>query len=513
MRLTTRAMSLGLGALHTCAVVCGTACSRPTTGSGASLDASAASAASTSPSNGANGAPDPILALGPDAMARAIYKELVEIDTSPEHGTSEAAHAMAAHLRAAGLSDVYVVGPSPTRMNVVARLRAAPAAASDVNKPVLLLAHLDVVEARREDWSVPPFELTEKEGYYYGRGTLDDKAMAAIWVATLLRLAREHAALSRLSRDVLLALTADEEEGEENGVAWLLENAGASHVRDAAYCLNEGGGGEIRGGRNVAHEVELTEKLEESYELEVTERGGLAAEPRKDNAIYRLAAGLARLAPLEFPFATLDITRDYFTKMSAVESGPLAADLRALGATKSRDGRPDPRIAARVAAASPWFNSLLRTTCVATLADAGHGESSLPERASAIINCRIMPGDEPDAVLAAIVKTVADPRIKITAKYHPSPAPPSPPWPELMTAFERITHEMWPGAAVVTTMLPGATDGKYLRAAGIPTYGVSGLFYDLDDEREHGKDERLGIKQFEDGRVFLDRLVRALVLP
>ena len=512
MRLTTLAVSLTLGALHACIVACGTACSRPTASSGGSLDASAGSAPSTSSSSGAGGASDPILALAPDAMARAIYKELVDIDTSPEHGTTEAAHAMAAHLRAGGLSDVDVIGPSPTRMNVVARLRAAPAAAVDAKKPVLLLAHLDVVEARREDWSLPPFELTEKEGYYYGRGTLDDKAMAAIWVATLLRLAREHVALSR---DVLLALTADEEEGEENGVAWLLENANAKpvNVSDAAYCLNEGGGGEIRGGRNVAHEVQLTEKLEESYELEVTERGGLAAEPRKENAIYRLAAGLARLAPLEFPFATLDVTRDYFTKMGAVESGPLAADLRALGATKSRDGRPDPRVAARVAAASPWFNSLLRTTCVATLADAGHGESSLPERASAVINCRIMPGDKLDAVLAAIVKTVADPRIKVTPKYHPAPAPPSPPLPELMTAFERITREMWPGAAVVTTMLPGATDGKYLRAAGIPTYGVSGLFYDLDDEREHGKDERLGVKQFEDGRVFLDRLVRALVLP
>jgi acetylornithine deacetylase/succinyl-diaminopimelate desuccinylase-like protein len=244
----------------------------------------------------------------------------------------------------------------------------------------------------------------------------------------------------------------------------------------------------------------------------VKERGGLAAEPRADNAIYRLAAGLARLARLEFPFATLEVTRDYFTKMSAVERGPLAADLRALGRTASRDGRPDARVAARVAAASPWFQSLLRTTCAATLLDAGHGESSLPERATAVINCRIMPGEDLDTVRAAIVKTLADPRITVTAKYHPSPAPPSPALAEIMAPFTRITNEMWPGAAVVTTMLPGATDGKYLRAAGIPTYGVSGLFYELDDEREHGKDERLGAKQFDDGRVFLDRLVRALAV-
>ena len=509
MRLSALASLLARMAMATALAVVAAAACTPTP----STRSADPPSPSTQPSDSSSAHPigttlDPVVTMAPDAMTRAIYKELVELDTSPEHGTSVAAEAMAAHLRAAGLADVLVAGPSPTRMNVVARLRAGPSAGGPAKKALLLLAHLDVVEARRDDWSVPPFELTEKDGYYYGRGTLDDKAMAAILVATIVRLARDHVALSR---DVVLALTADEEEGEENGVAWLLENR--RDAIDAAYCLNEGGGGEIRAGRNVAHEVQLTEKLEESYELEVTERGGLAAEPRKENAIYRLAAGLARLEKLEFPFVTLDVTRDYFTKMGGVETGTLAADLRALGATKGTGGRPDPRIAARVAAASPWFNAMLRTTCVATLVDAGHGESSLPERATSIVNCRVIPGDDLEGVERAIVKTLADPRIKVTAKYHPTPAPPSPPLPELMTAFEHLTREMWPGVAVVTTMLPGATDGKYLRAAGIPTYGVSGLFYDLDDEREHGKDERLGVKQFEDGRVFLDRLVRALAVP
>lgn len=443
-------------------------------------------------------APPPYQAMPSPALARAIHKELVEIDTSPPHGTTRAAEAMAARLRAAGFraEDVVVVGGNAEKKNLVARLRG-----TGKRKPLLLVAHLDVVEARREDWATDPFKLVEKDGYLYGRGVLDDKAMASIWLATLLRLKEERFVPDR---DVVVALTADEEEGFDNGVSWLLDNR--RELIDADLALNEGGGGEIRAGKYIANEVQIAEKLEESYVLEVTNRGGLAAEPRKgENAIYRLAAGLTRLEAFEFPYAIDEVTRAYFYKVATLESGQLADDMR-----EASKKDPDKAALERLAAASPWYASLLRTTCVATLLEAGQSETALPQRAQATVNCRLMPGERLADVEKKLHEVVADDAIRVTAKWHPAESPPSPMPHALLRAVEKITAEMWPGVVVVPTTLPAATDGKYLRAAGIPTYGVSGLFYDIDDEREHGNDERLGVKQYDEGREFLYRLVKAL---
>ncbi len=460
---------------------------------------SQASASSASASSAALPQVAP-LPQDPAELARALYAELISIDTSPEHGTTRAVEAMAAHLRAERFpGDVRVVGPHPTRLNLVARLRG-----TGKRKPLLLLAHLDVIEARREDWATDPFALVEKDGYFYGRGTLDDKAMAAIWLTTIIRFAREgHAP----DRDVIVALTADEEQGEDNGVAWLLERERA--LIDAAYALNEGGGGDIRSGRYMANLVQLAEKSEQSFELVATDKGGDAAQPRKDNSIYRLAAAVSRIGAYEFPLRTNEVTRGYFASLATVEPpGPLATAMRTIGSSE----KPDARALEKVAAASTWYNAMLRTTCVATLVEAGEAESALPQTSRATFNCRILPGERIADVEATLAKVIADPSVKLSRKWEATPSPPSARLPELMTNVERLTKEMWPGVVVATSMLPAATDGKFLRAAGIPTYGVSGLFEDIDDVREHGKDERIGVKQFHDGRDFLYRLVRLLTI-
>lgn len=435
----------------------------------------------------------------PADLARALYAELVAIDTSPEHGTTRAAEAMAARLRAERFpGDVRVVGPHESRMNLVARLKG-----TGKKKPLLLLAHLDVIEAKRSDWQTDPFELVEKDGYFYGRGTLDDKAMAAIFVTTLIRFAREG---YTPDRDVVVALTADEEQGEDNGVAWLLEHE--RPLIDAAFAINEGGGGDIRNGKHMANLVQLAEKLEQSFDLVVIDKGGDAAQPRPHNAIYVLAAALGRVGAHEFPLRANDVTRGYFGALATVEPpGPIADAMRAIGA-----GTADARALSRVAGASTWYGAMLRTTCVATLVEAGEAESALPQTARATLNCRILPGERIDDVEATLAKAVADPDVKISRKWQATPSPISPPLPELMSAVTKLTKEMWPGVVVATSMNTAATDGKFLRAAGIPTYGVSGLFEDIDDVREHGKDERIGVKEFHEGREFLYRLVRALTM-
>ena len=461
---------------------------------------SATSAAPPSPAAASASAPSPVAPLpqDPAELARALYAELISIDTSPENGTTAAIEAMAAHLRTERFAgDVRVVGPHPSRMNLVARLRG-----TGKRKPLLLLAHVDVIEARRSDWQTDPFTLVEKDGYFYGRGSLDDKAMAAIWLTTILRFTREG---TTPDRDVIVALTADEEQGEDNGVAWLLEHERA--LIDAAYALNEGGGGDIRGGRYVANLVQLAEKSEQSFELVTIDKGGDSAQPRKENSIYRLAAAVSRVGAYEFPLRTNDVTRGYFAALATVEPpGPLATAMRAIGASD----KPDSRALERVAAASTWYSAMLRTTCVATILDAGEAESALPQTSRATFNCRILPGERIADVEATLAKVIADPNARLVRKWEATPSPASPPLPELMTQVVRVTKEMWPGVVVATSMLPAATDGKFLRAAGIPTYGVSGLFEDIDDVREHGKDERIGVKQFHDGRDFLYRLVRLL---
>jgi acetylornithine deacetylase/succinyl-diaminopimelate desuccinylase-like protein len=432
-----------------------------------------------------------------DLLARDILRELVEINTTDEAGdNTRAAEAMAARLRAEGFpaEDVQVLAPAPRKGNLVVRLRGTGSRA-----PLLLLAHLDVVEARREDWSVDPFVFLEKDGYYWGRGTTDDKAMAALFMANLIRYRREG---FRPERDLVLALTADEEGGDHNGVAWLLD--GHRALIESEYGLNEGGRGLTREGRRLANQVQASEKVYVSFALEVTSPGGHSSLPVRDNAIYHLAEGLTRLAGFDFPAQLSEVTRAYFERMSSVESGPVAADMKAAVATP-----PDHEAVARLSR-SAFYNAMMRTTCVATRLEAGHADNALPQKARAVVNCRVLPGEPAEAVRETLVRVIAQPRVTVAMVGQFKPSPPSPLRPELLRAIERVTNQLWPGVPVVPIMGTGATDSLYLRGAGIPMYGVSGLFGDIDDVRAHGRDERIGIRAFQDGREFLYRLVREL---
>ncbi len=432
-------------------------------------------------------------------MAKAIFKELVEINTTDSSGDcTKAAEAMAARFKAAGFAagDVAVVGPSPKKQNVVARLRGRGA-----GRPILLIAHLDVVEARPEDWSFDPFVFIERDGYYYGRGTNDIKSGAAVLAADLIRLRQER---YTPDRDLIVALTADEEGGTANGVEWLLQHR--KDLVDAEYCLNvDGGGGELRRGVKIANELQTGEKVYLSFALETRNKGGHSSLPVKDNAIYHLAEGLSRLAAFEFPVRLNDTTRAFFERMAGAEIGATAADMKAVAGTP-----PDAAAAARLSASSPYFNALMRTTCVATRLEAGHADNALPQSARAIVNCRMLPEDSPQDVRAALVRVLADPAIAVTPIGEPRPAPASPLRPDIVRAVERVTAEIWPGVPVLPIMSTGASDGLILRRAGIPVYGVSGLFDDIDDVRAHGRDERMAVWAFFDGLEFMYRLEKAL---
>jgi acetylornithine deacetylase/succinyl-diaminopimelate desuccinylase-like protein len=434
-----------------------------------------------------------------DAPARDIFKELIEINTTDSVGsTTTAAEAMATRLKAAGFpaADVQVLGPDPRKGNLVARLRG-----SGGRRPLLLLAHLDVVEAKREDWSFDPFTFLEKDGYFYGRGTGDDKGMAAQFVANLIRLKQEGFAPDR---DLILALTADEEGGRFNGVDWLVTNH--RDLIDAEFAINEGGGGIIRKGKYVANEVQASEKLYQDFRLEATNSGGHSSMPVKDNAIYHLSEALARLAAFEFPVQLNEVTRAYFLRSADVESDPkVAADMRAVARPTT-----DMAAAARLSAALPYWNSMMRTTCVATLLTGGHAPNALPQLATANVNCRILPGVSPTSVKDQLVKILADPKVTVSFVAQAQPSKPSPLRPDLMAAMEALTKEMFPGVVIVPVMSTGATDGLFLRNGEIPTYGIDGTFSDIDDVRIHGRDERVGVKQFFDGLEFQYRLIKAL---
>jgi acetylornithine deacetylase/succinyl-diaminopimelate desuccinylase-like protein len=432
-----------------------------------------------------------------DKLAREIFQQLVEINTTDATGnTTTAAEAIAERLKAAGFaeSDVQVLAPHPRKGNLVARYRG-----SGQRKPLLLLAHLDVVDARPEDWSVDPFKFIEKEGYFWGRGTTDDKAMAAVWVAMFIRFRQDRFIPDR---DLILALTADEEGGDHNGVQWLLANH--RDLIDASYALNEGGESQSKDGKYVLNTIQPSEKIYQSFRLEVRNSGGHSSRPMKENAIYRLAEGVARLSRHQFPVRFNEVTLEYYRRMAALSDSRIAADMRAVARN------PSNRAAVERLSQSPYHNALLRTTCVATQLEAGHAENALPQRARAIVNCRILPGEAPAEVRATLVRVLNDPRISVTALAEAVKSSASALNPEIMTAMERITAQMWPGVAVIPVMSTGATDGLYLRNAGIATYGVSGFFQDVDDTRAHGRDERLGVKQFYEGREFLYRLVKAL---
>jgi acetylornithine deacetylase/succinyl-diaminopimelate desuccinylase-like protein len=435
-----------------------------------------------------------------DARAREIFKELIEINTTdtPNGNVTRAADAVAARLKAAGFpaADVQVLGPDPRKGNLVARLRGTGA-----KRPVLLLAHLDVVEAKREDWSFDPFVLLERDGFFYGRGTSDDKSMAAHFVANVIRLKEEG---FRPERDLILALTADEEGGDFNGVDWLVKNH--RDLVDAEFSINEGGGGTMRGGKYLTNEIQASEKVFQDFHLEVTNSGGHSSLPVKDNAIYHLAEGLARLAKFDFPVELNEVTRGYFQRSADVQSdSKLAADMRAVAKTP-----PDLAAAARLSASLPYYNAQMRTTCVATRLNGGHANNALPQMAGANVNCRILPGVSPASVRDKLVEVLADPKIKVSLVGEATPSKPSPLRPDVMGAVESLTKQMFPGVIVVPVMSTGATDGLYLRNGEIPTYGVDGTFGDVEDVRAHGRDERIGVKQFYEGLEFQYRLIKEL---
>lgn len=435
-------------------------------------------------------------------LFRRIYQELVEINTTDSVGdTVRAAEAMAARLRAGGLpaDDVRVLPSAPRKGNLVARWRGTGA-----RRPLLLTAHIDVVEARREDWDFDPFKLQEVDGYFRGRGSIDDKAMASIFVANLIRFVKEG---FRPERDIILALTADEElsDSPDDGVHWLLDHH--RDLIDAELAINEGGGGALKDGKPSRNTVQLAEKVYQTYELVVKDPGGHSSVPRRDNPIYRLAQGLGRLAAFDFPARLNPVTRAYFERVAATEEPDVAQAIRALLA-----GRTDASSLAPLTA-RPLYNAQIRTTCVATMLAAGHAENALPQTARALVNCRIMP-DEPVAEVGqTLVKVVADPKISVAPKGNAVLSPPSPFNPEVMQAVERITADMWPGVPVIPTMSTGYTDSRWLRNAGIAAYGVSGLFSDSGRNGVHGLNEQVRVQDLYDSKEFLYRLVKMLAGP
>ena len=435
-----------------------------------------------------------------DARARAIFKELIEINTTdtPAGNVTKAAEAVAARLKSAGFpsSDVQVLGPNPRKHNLVARLRGTGA-----RRPLLLLAHLDVVEARREDWSFEPFEFLERDGYYYGRGTSDDKAMASILTANLIRMKQEG---FRPDRDLILALTADEESGSFNGVDWLVKNH--KPLIDAELALNEGGSGQMRAGKYLINQVQASEKVYQDFRVEARNPGGHSSRPIRDNAIYHLSAALARLQKFDFPVVLSEVTRTYFERMAAFEGD------KAVAAAMIAVSKPSPprQAVALLGSTSSYYNALMRTTCVATRLEGGHANNALPQLAAANVNCRILPGEAPASVKAKLADVLADPQLTISTVEEAKPSSPSPLSLAIMGPIESVTKSMWPGVIVVPVMSTGATDGLYLRNAGIPTYGIEGIFYEINDNRAHGKDERVGIKQYYEGLEFLYRLVKQL---
>ena len=436
-------------------------------------------------------------AQGVDPDALATYRELVSIRTvHPDGDNTAAAKAMAKRLLDAGFdpADVQVLEPAPLKGNLVARLRGTGAA-----KPVLVLAHIDVVDAKPGDWSdgLDPFKLTEREGFYYARGSIDDKAMAAIAVANLVRLRKEG---FRPKRDIVIALTADEEGGTHNGVRWLVENH--RDLIDAEFALNEGAEGELVDGKPKLLGVQVSEKMYQSYEFEATNPGGHSSLPRPDNAIYELAAALSRLAAYSFPAHVGPTARQFAARVANDVPAEFRAAFAAVAAGKP--GEAD----LRKTLAHPQMNAQLRTTCVATRLEGGHADNALPARAKATVNCRLLPGEQ-EAFVAGELARLAGPGVKVTAKNPLRVTPPTSIDAPPMKAIEQVAAAMWPGVQVGPSMSEGATDGATLRAIGIPVYGVTGLFVPQGENRMHGRDERLPVRSFRDGLEFHYRLLKA----
>ncbi|MSQ71551.1 MAG: M20/M25/M40 family metallo-hydrolase [Betaproteobacteria bacterium] len=439
--------------------------------------------------------------LNPDQrLLREIYQQLVEINTTDSAGDcTVAANAMGARLTAGGIpaADVQVIAPpaAPKKGNLIARLRG-----SGAKKPLLLLAHIDVVEAKREDWTRDPFRLVEENGYFYARGASDNKAMAAVFVANLIRYRQEG---YRPERDLIVALTCDEEiiPSRFNGVEYLLRYH--RPLIDADFALNEGGSGlSDRNGRYVRLNIQLGEKVFQTYQLEVTHRGGHSAQPVKDNAITHLAEGLARLGSFDFPFTLSATTRTFFERMSKIETGQTAADMQAILRTP-----PDPAALARLSDVA-LYNATFRTTCVATMVEAGHATNALPQRARATVNCRVLPGEPVAKVQETLAAVMANDKIRITAVGEAVLSPPPPLSAGILGPVESVSAAMWPGVPVVPTMLVAATDGRFLNNAGIWTYGMNGMFRDAEGSGVHGLNERFPVRSLYEGQAFLYRVVR-----
>jgi acetylornithine deacetylase/succinyl-diaminopimelate desuccinylase-like protein len=445
------------------------------------------------------------------SLAHDILKQLIEINTTDSVGsTTNAANAMRKRLIDAGFAaaDVKVLGPNERKGNMVVRYHGKPGSKL---KPVLIIAHTDVVEARREDWSTDPFKLVEKDGYYYGRGTEDMKGSDAIVVADFIRMKQEG---YLPDRDIILALTADEETGSANGVDWLLKNH--RELIDAEYVLNPDGG-QVRTEKPLAVEFEATEKLYADFQITATNAGGHSSLPTPDNAIYHVADALAALQKFSFPFELNSVTREYFTAMSRIETGQNAADMRAI--------LQDPPAADAVArlSKSARFNSTMRTTCVATELSGGHALNALPQRALANINCRIFPGHSQEEIRLALVKLFDDPSVSVryldvqgqlsehgSANKAMSPPPLRE---DVMNSLRAVSEQLWPGATVLPTMETGASDSIYTMNAGIPSYGICGIAVGRNDSRAHGRDERVGVDSFYQGLEFYYLLLKELTKP
>jgi acetylornithine deacetylase/succinyl-diaminopimelate desuccinylase-like protein len=434
-----------------------------------------------------------------ETLFREIYRELVETNTTESSGsTLAAAQAMAKRLLAGGFpaEDVQVLSPVSRKGNLVARLRGSGKA-----KPLLLLAHLDVVEARREDWAFDPFHLQEVDGFFRGRGSIDDKAMAAIFVANLIR----YRSLGYVpDRDIILALTADEELADSpyDGTRWLLENHPA--LIDAELALNEGGGGTLRDGKPVVSNIQLAEKVYRSFRFEVHDPGGHSAQPRRDNAITRLAEALVRLADYKFPARLNEVTARWLQVVTRLEAPDVRAAVAALAAG---DNRPETILPLT---RRPGWDNQIRTTCVATMLVAGHAENAMAQTARATVNCRLLPDESPDDVQRSLQRVVADEKVAVIPLGTVVESPASPLSPQVMQAVEEIAGDLWPGVPVVPTQSGGYTDNRWLRKYGIPAYGVSGLFSEEGKSGVHGLNEQIGVAQLFDGKEFLDRLVRRL---
>jgi acetylornithine deacetylase/succinyl-diaminopimelate desuccinylase-like protein len=441
----------------------------------------------------------PMPSAADQALARDILSELIAINTVHPQGTRKAADAIVARLKTAGFqdSDIQVLAPKGQEAwaNVVVRLKG-----KGKGKPILYEGHIDVVEAKPEDWTLPPFQLTEKDGFFYGRGVIDMKGDDTAILMSLIRMKREGFVPDR---DIIVAFTADEESGDANGVDFLVKQHRDAVDAEFAVNVDAGGGGLLKGQR-ISYTVQTSEKTYVTYQLEVTNPGGHSSRPPRENAIYRLAAALVKLQPLEFPLKTNATTRGLFAASAEQESGQLKADLLAVAAPT-----PDPAAAARLSE-DPRWNALLRTTCVATLLAGGHAENALPQRATAAIQCRMMPGDTEAETMALITKTVDDPKVAVTVINAAQLSAESPPTPALMKTVQAVVDGAWPGVKIHPVMETGATDGLYSRAAGIPTYGLSGMFSDVEDNRAHGRDERILVSAFYEDVEFSYRLMKAL---